>query len=116
VPGRSCLEAYERAVGGRSRVTFDRGGNGPSRALAGLTGLLPGIGSNAVPRVGTIGVSASRSWKSTFEVSQESNASECVVIVDVVSDVVLESREKDSREVFSNLVLELTGRTTWCSE
>jgi len=72
VPGRSCRPAYDTAVGGLSRMTSDEEGNGPSSAFAGLTGLLPGIVSSAVPLVGTVGDSASRIWRSTCEVSHVS--------------------------------------------
>lgn len=52
-----------------------------------------------------------------MDVSHVSKASEWVVVeVERVSDSTLESRERDCREAVSNLVLEFTGRTTFCSE
>jgi hypothetical protein len=52
------------------------GRKGPSRARAGVTDRLPGIGSSGVPFDGAC-ITASRAWLLTLLVSQLSNPSEC---------------------------------------
>jgi hypothetical protein len=50
---------------------------GPSRARAGVVGLLPGIGSKVVPLDGADCITTSRAWRLTLLVSQLSKPSEC---------------------------------------
>ena len=62
-----CSSASSSSISGRK---------GPSRARAGVTDRLPGIGSKGVPFDGAICITASRTWLLTLLVSQLSKPSE----------------------------------------
>ena len=66
--------AYRSSSASSSSIS---GKKGPSRARAGVTDRLPGIGSNGVPLDGAVCNTASRAWLLTLLVSQLSKPSEC---------------------------------------
>lgn len=107
-------------AGRSSRSNAGLEGKGPSRARAGETGRLPGIGSRRVPRPGANGrsescpcVAISRACWSTLDVSQASKPSEWVM--EFVRVVFPEWKLPDSRKeeaLDRSLVRDVMGRTT----
>jgi hypothetical protein len=130
VGGRWICESTERDesdVGGRSvnrsldgnecndGCDSERPGKGPSSALAGLTGRLPGIGSSAVPLVGTARCTVSLNCWSMLEVSQLSKASAGAgMVMEWASEIPLWVEDLDTElRGPSSFCLEFDGRTAW---